>query len=141
MTGSAVGVVSLGLTVCQGIVKYYTAFKGQDEELDQAVEKASRLASLLEVLQPRLECHRDTHPVTVQRVEECLIGCYEAIKKLEELLSKCKQESQSEGFRDKLRTFRQRTLFPFKKETLQSLRCAVSDCQENVDTAMSILQM
>lgn len=141
VTGSAVGIISLSLTVCQGIVQYYTAFKGQDEEVDHIVEKTSRLTDLLEVLQPRLESYRETRPVTVPKVEECLIACYGAIKKLERILEKCNQESASDGFREKLRTFARRTLFPFRRKTLQSLRDAVSDCQANLDTAINILQI
>lgn len=141
VTGSAVGVVSLGLTVFHGIVEYYTAFKGQDEEIDSAVEKSSRLTDLLEALHPRLEEHRTAHPVTAQKIEDCILPCYSAIKRLEKILEKCKQESGSDGLNKKLRMAGKRAAFPFRRETLQGLKQEISDCEENLDTAMSILQM
>jgi hypothetical protein len=33
VAGSAVGVISLGLTVCQGLLTYYGQFKAYDEEI------------------------------------------------------------------------------------------------------------
>lgn len=141
VTGSAVGVVSLGLTVCQGLVKYYAAYKGQDEEVDQAVEKVSRLMDLLEVLQPRLENHRAPHPVTVDQAEKCVIACSGAITNLNKVLQRCRRENTPDGVRAKIQTFGQKTLFPFRRDTMQTMRKAVIECQRNVDTAINILQM
>lgn len=141
MAGSAVGVVSLGLTVCQGLVEYYTAYQGQDEELDQAIEKVFRIASLLEVLQPRLESHRAPFPVAVSQAEDCIIACSEPIHALQEFLQKYRQDNASENIPEKLRTFGRKALFPFRRGTLQSLRKMLAECQTNLGTAISILQM
>ncbi|KAH7052409.1 hypothetical protein B0J12DRAFT_699061 [Macrophomina phaseolina] len=141
VAGSAVGVVSLGLAVCQGLVTYYTAYKGQDDEVDRMVERTSCLTDLLERLQPCLEDHRAPHTVAVDGVERCVIACYGSIKKLEKVLLQCKKATASDGFRERVRTMGRKALFPFRRETLHELKQAVSECQDNLNTAISFLSI
>lgn len=72
VAGSAVGIVSLGLAVCQGIIGYYNAYKGQEDEVDEMLEKTSRLASILKLLKPHLDRHKVAHPQTIDQLMSCL---------------------------------------------------------------------
>lgn len=141
VAGSAVGVISLGISVCQGLVNYYSAFKGQDDEVGEIVGKVERLRDLLEVLQHRLSSPRHRYSVSVTKVEQNIVACAMSLKKLDETLSKCTQESTPDDLRHKLRATSRRMLYPFKQKTLQDLSATVSQCQSDLATAMHILQM
>lgn len=141
VAGSAVGVISLGISVCQGLVKYYSLFKGQDDEVGKMVGKVERLTCLLEALQHRLSSPRYRHSVSVEKVEQNIVACATSLTKLKDTLSKCTQESTADDLRHKLRTTSRRMLYPFKQKTLQDLSAAVSQCQSDLATAMQILQM
>ncbi|KAK7710109.1 hypothetical protein SLS57_008446 [Botryosphaeria dothidea] len=88
VAGSAVGIVSLGLAVCQGIIGYYNAYKGQEDEVDEMLEKTSRLASILKLLKPRLDRHKAAHPHTINQLMSCLASFDQAVAKLNTLIKK-----------------------------------------------------
>lgn len=135
MAGSAVGVISLGISVCQGITNYYSVFKGQDSEVDNMVGKVERLTKLLETLQHRLTKTRYEHSVSVESVEQNIVACAAALRNMNQILSKCEQDR--EGFK----VITRKMLYPFKQKTLQDLIASVSQCQRDLATAMQILQM
>jgi hypothetical protein len=41
--GTAVGIISLGLQVSQGLIKYYTHFKAHDKEIADTVSRSEAL--------------------------------------------------------------------------------------------------
>ncbi|KAK4075232.1 hypothetical protein Purlil1_12722 [Purpureocillium lilacinum] len=55
VAGSAVGLVSLAITVAQGLVGYYAGFRGQADHVAHMIKKLSRLLDLLESLRQGLE--------------------------------------------------------------------------------------
>lgn len=48
--GTAVGVVSLGIQVCQGLSSYYSAYKGRNSKIDNVYEKINGLTRVFVVL-------------------------------------------------------------------------------------------
>jgi hypothetical protein len=47
VAGTAVGIVSLGLQVSQGIIKYMQAIKGRKNEIQDSIQEVQRVVSLL----------------------------------------------------------------------------------------------
>lgn len=109
--------------------------------MDRVLENALRLKNILEVLSPLLERHGSVRLESVEKAKDCVFSCSGAIRKLEGILEKCKREAASDGFRERLRNFGRKALYPFRRETLQSLKDAVVDCQRILDTAINVLQM
>ncbi|KAF2136566.1 uncharacterized protein K452DRAFT_237282 [Aplosporella prunicola CBS 121167] len=141
VAGSAVGVISLGLTVCQGIVNYYSAFKGQDEEVSQTVDAATNLSNILKILQPRVTALKEQNQTTATQIETCIESCAGTLHKLQEVLRKCEATATSANMRDRFREYRKKALYPFRRDTIKSIKEHVTDAHANVQTALQVLGM
>ncbi|KAL1619081.1 hypothetical protein SLS54_006933 [Diplodia seriata] len=141
VASGAAGIVSLSITVCQGIVKYYTAYKGQDEEVSQALEHVLCLKGLLEILSPLLEQQSSVGPEAVEVANNCIFRCTGSLQKFERILKRCNQEAASNSVQEKFRHIGQKAIYPFKKETLKSLKDGVNDCRNDLNTAINVLQL
>ena len=51
---NVMAVVSLGLHICGGVVKYYSACKGYDKDVAAFVDRAEGLSNIIELLQHTL---------------------------------------------------------------------------------------
>ena len=51
VAGSAVGVISLAITTCQGVISYYDSWETQDQNISDAKRKIERLQSSLSALE------------------------------------------------------------------------------------------
>ena len=140
VASGVVGVVTLGITACQGVVSYYNSWETQDQSISDAKEKIERwqssLSALKEIL-PKMLCSS----TIVQRVEQCVLCCEEGTSRLEQFLVKCRKNPAPVSLRDKIRVCRQRAIFPFRESSLDSLRQVVQDLEGNLGTALQILQL
>lgn len=57
LAGTAIGVVSLGLSVCQGLISYYSTFRDCPRDAANMLEKLEGLKDVLEVLEGVLQSH------------------------------------------------------------------------------------
>jgi hypothetical protein len=85
VTESAVGVISLGLTVCQGLITYYGNFKAFHEQID-VTDQMAGLESVLKVLRHVLmnasvlsTC--ETAPSAAAAIDS-ILKCHEGLNKL-----------------------------------------------------------
>lgn len=98
VTGSAVGVISLGLTVCQGLLAYYGQFKAFHEQIDEVTDRMATLETILKALQHVLinasvlsTC--ETAPSAAAAIDS-ILKCHEGLNKLEECLKNAMRRSQ-----------------------------------------------
>ncbi|KAL2837119.1 hypothetical protein BJY01DRAFT_251635 [Aspergillus pseudoustus] len=144
ITGSAVGVISLGLTVCQGLLAYYGPFKSFHEEINEATSRIQSLSSLLTTLQdvisnsPTFHAHPPTEPI--QAAIQSIGSCNHGLQKLEKMLDKCRTSSQT-GKQSRTTNPLNRLLYPFRRETLVKLMDTVTWLQDNVNTSLLLLQI
>ncbi|KAL2862291.1 uncharacterized protein BJX67DRAFT_385786 [Aspergillus lucknowensis] len=144
ISGGVVGVVSLGITVCQGFQRYYGPWKSFDDEIQGFTAKLEGLLDTLRVLEGflspenELELPSESYKNLVSRH---LKACQKACSRLEEMLEKCKSSDTSAPFVRKHDCLRlKRAVYPFKKETLTSLSQIVSDLQDNLSLGLQLLQ-
>lgn len=64
VAGTAVGIISLGLTVCNTIVSYRCAYRAFDEDIENLKSKAESLGENLEILKGAIEYTRTAEPET-----------------------------------------------------------------------------
>jgi archaellum component FlaC len=142
VAGSAIGVVSLGITICQGLVSYYQDFKFQDEEIQTAIQSLEDLAQTLEHLRSVLT--RDSlvaiNKPLIDHIQQ-LSSVDNGIKKLEETVNQCGRLEHQKNIVGRLQTVTQRLLYPFKKETIRSLQHTVAELRDNVSAALQALQL
>ncbi|KAL3470051.1 hypothetical protein BJX99DRAFT_240167 [Aspergillus californicus] len=140
ITGSAVGVVSLGLTLCQGFLAYYGPYKSFHEDIDEILSRIRSLNALLNTLHKVVA---KSHPAPVTHLAtKNIVNCQQGLQKLEKMLDKCHKicppdREKSSGLKYQY----SRLLYPFRRETLMKLMDTVAWLQSNVDTALHVTEI
>jgi hypothetical protein len=144
ITGSAVGVVSLGLTICQGLLAYYGPYKSFYEDINEATSRVQSLNSLLATLNdiiansPSFRASPTTQPI--QAAIQNIQSCSHRLQKLDKMQIKCRT-SHPLGTPSRLDGHVNRLLYPFRQETLVKLMATVTWLQDNLNTSLLLLQM
>ncbi|KAM0707280.1 hypothetical protein Q7P35_005518 [Cladosporium inversicolor] len=139
VAGSAVGIASLGIEVCRGLLSYYDAWKGRDSDISSTYDMITDLGKTLTILKTALREEVDRE--RVGRVDTCVEGCEDALLKLDEKWRSLRNYGQPSGLRQKMRAGLQRTWYPFRKETLEALKASVTDVQGRLKLALQVLQL
>jgi hypothetical protein len=111
--GSAVGILSLGVQVAQGLVKHYSSFKAYDVDIARAIEHVERLYSTLAALEAplsRFELSNDSVP---ERVRISLNSCRQELSNLEDVVKKCAEVSVPHSISTRIQRVKTKTLYPF----------------------------
>ncbi|PIG84677.1 hypothetical protein AARAC_001975 [Aspergillus arachidicola] len=139
-----IGVLSLGITVCQGLAAYYGPFTQFDNETKALVQKAEGLTSTLkqlEALLKRLWNPLSSPPDEVHLVTQRIKDCQVELEGLSHSLAKCRGCDATTAIKKSDWYYARKALYPFKRGTLISLTGTVSDLQSNLDTALLILNL
>ena len=143
----AIGVISLGITVCQGLIDYYNAWNGQDEEIKQTLESIAALSKTLVLLRNALG-NRQLDRVSKTQLEENIKLCEAGIRALKKKLTKIQYDDTSLSGSTKtskvpgsVRRFYDRAKYPFKQSTIVKLREIVSETRANLQLAAAVLHL
>ena len=135
--GFAVGAVSLGIQVCQGLVSYYANYKSFDDDIDRIMNKLRGLEETLENLKNGITRFQSANAKEVEDVNKKILSCDDGIYRLQAVLDKCRASPSTNS----VHKFVLKTLYPFKKTTLYELDASVRDLQGNLDTGLLSLLM
>lgn len=138
--GTAVGIASFGIQICQGLISYYDAWKGYDSDISNAYESITDLSKILTLLISSLQ-KGNSENERAERVHTCLHSCVDALRHLEAELHSLRKHSTPEATRENVRSALQRSRYPFKKETLGKLKNNVVEVQERLKLALQVLQL
>jgi hypothetical protein len=138
--GTAVGIASVGIQVCQGLISYYGDWKGYFSDIRSTYDAITDLSKTLKLLESTLG-RGDLEKERAEQVDICLQRCEAALKELGETLRRLQEHIMPEGTREKLRSALQRSWYPFKKETLGEVKANVVDVQERLKFALQVLQL
>lgn len=132
LAGTAVGIISLGLQLCQGIVSYSEAWRGYDEEIQNTNNKAKALRTLLKTLRDTIEDLQETRPQVAADLEEKAMSMHSSIEKLRKIVERFKP-ARSEAFPEKVRAQLKKSVYYFQRDSLQ-------DMQNHLDQIQNVLQ-
>ncbi|KAF5236568.1 hypothetical protein FAUST_6482 [Fusarium austroamericanum] len=129
VSGTAVGIASLGIQVCQGLIKYLQAVNDRNEEIKDAVRDVKQVLSLLDNLNntlPNVSYRNGT-----SSIQTYIDNCNEKLTGLQTLLDGlCKAQSGSKITKRAVNAMRTIS-YPFQREKLiemrQSLRSVLND--------------
>ncbi|PVH79597.1 hypothetical protein DL98DRAFT_655347 [Cadophora sp. DSE1049] len=139
--GTAVGIISLGLQVSQGLITYYSHFKAHDEEIAYIVRKSQALQSLLQALDgPLRKAEAERGNVSMQ-VRCSVVACEAGLKRLLVAAEKYGISSIPATIEDKLRALRKRALYPFKRDNLDELNITLEELIRSLQLALDILNL
>ncbi len=140
----AAGVVSLGITACQGLVAYYGPFKAFSTETESFVTSVNGLSATLELLKSKL--NRLQNPLNpyvadeLQLVADRINDCEGTLQRLSQTLQKCQGYDPAGTITRRGKAFA-RAQYPFKRGTLVFLTQTVMGLQSNLDIALHALHL
>ena len=135
------GAISLGITVCQGLVWYYQGWSAWEDDVKSAVQDVEDVSKLLNILQGRLGKLSADQADIVSQAHIIAARLLVAVEQLEEIRDKCKAVPREDGEKHRTRNLLRRSLYPFKQSTLQGLRDAVKRTRESLTDLLQLLQM
>lgn len=138
--GAAVGITSLGIQVCQGLLAYYDDWKGYKQEITSTYESIDDLRGCLAQLLPFLQ-GTQLEEEKREKVKKSVRSCEDALDKLSKKLQKLQKHGKPEGLRQKAWAEVQRACYPFKASTLAKLRELVDDARNRLHLGLSALQL
>lgn len=139
--GTALSVVSFGLTACQGRVKYYRSWKDCPEDVDRTCADLERLMRTLQDIEQIIRNGELAAAAMVNRVEDNIILCRDGVQKLERRLGKIRKRLPPNTLGEKIRMQGRIALYPFRESTLAKLRENVSDLRANLDLTLKVLEL
>jgi hypothetical protein len=140
VAGSAVGIASLGIQICQGLLSYYDAWKSFNSDISSTYQSIDDLSRTLISLKASLS-NDDLDQEKKDRVKSCIHLCEGSLGKLSQKSQKLRKSGQPEGFRQNAWAELQRTWYPFRASTLAKLREIVAEAREQLKLAVQELQL
>ncbi|PGG95177.1 hypothetical protein AJ80_10005, partial [Polytolypa hystricis UAMH7299] len=137
--GSAVGIISLGIAVCDGLVRYYRSWKDCGGDVEAMLESIESLMGSFQCLGPCLESD-GLNKDLVKQVEASIKLSRNRVESLDRELEKLKREANP-NMRQKIHFQSRRLLYPFKQDTIRGLGERVSSLKGNVSIALEALQL
>jgi len=141
IAASAAGLLSLGITVAQSLVDFYSSYKHQKSDVAHTIEKLERLLDVLNRLRAQLEkraFRADEQPL-LDNIERSIRACEECIQELENECQKFKRDP-ADGIRATIRTAGRRLAYPLRESTLQKLDEDVDEILSSLSLALQLLQ-
>ena len=141
VASSAAGLVSLGLTICEGLLNFYASWKGAEDDIKSMYSSVEVLTKVFICLRNSIQQTRFSKDI-VAIVEESIATCKSGVEALKRKLSKINSVLQANyGWSHRLRSQFHRALYPFKESTIVKLKEICSDLQGNLTLALETLQM
>jgi hypothetical protein len=136
--GTALSIVSLGITVCDGVIAYCSALNDRKKDVRSIVERSTQLQGILQDLQTWLHDRPNLHRSKADRVTSCVQAC---VGHIDEILKMCANYSPlaATDIKSRLLHVKRGLQFPFQKETLQKLEYQIGACRENVKLVVMLL--
>ncbi|CAG8960230.1 hypothetical protein HYFRA_00012749 [Hymenoscyphus fraxineus] len=139
IAGSVVGIVSLGIQVCDGLIRYYSSWKDAPNKVKSMCQSVKSLEESLNRL--KLSIREDGEATQAEAgVQEGIISCKAGIDKLQQELNKV-QEIQGSSVWSKIHGQGRRLLYPFRDSTLSTLKEIIADIRENLSLAVELLHL
>lgn len=140
VAGTAVGIASLGVQVCQGLISYYHDWQSYHEDISTACDKVGSLERTFALLkeslgQPSLDANRSA------QVYSSLMSCKASLHGLEKRCTKLQTSGQPTSLRDRTVAVTKRTLYPFKASTLAKVSETVNDMLDQLSLAVQALNL
>ena len=139
VAGSAVGIISLGIQVCQGLTQYYGSWKDAPRDVAQMCTLVRNLEETLKVLKVTIK-NKGVATQAETRVQNIIAACTVSINKLQGELIRV-QEVKGASLWSKAHGQGRRLLYPFRESTLLKLMGFVAEIRENLSLAVDVLHL
>ncbi|KAJ5729904.1 uncharacterized protein N7483_004412 [Penicillium malachiteum] len=146
LVSSVAGVISLGLSVCQGLVTYSSHFKSFHDETGDVATKAKGLEIVLKAISDLIsnpDAFNRSSSIVAEKIKtasQCLLDCKQGLEKLKSSLDEVKRDSSS-GKSQKAKQYLERCLYPLRWGNLVGRVDTIEGLQSNLEMALSSLRI
>jgi len=140
VSSGVTSLVSLGISICQGILDYYSSWKDAESDVRRMYVSTEALSKTFMLLRLSIENKKFGRDV-VARVEESIDSCESGIEHLKKKLDKVKITAVDDGWKGKAKVQFRRTLYPFKESTLVKLKEITNELQNRLSLSIDVLQV
>ena len=141
VAGSAVGVISLGIQVCQGLLAYYDSWKGCHQDIENTSKSIASLTETLQLVSRVVKNKNGQGDPVEQQISSIVVRCLTGIEALSKELERFEKYPESADIRSKIKSHLRRLYYPFKESTLAKLRDWVQDVRDDLVPALAVLQV
>jgi hypothetical protein len=140
VAGTAVGIISLGIQTCKGIVWYIDTAKDAKEKAERLRREVEQLADILESLETTVTQAGLSSTSTLTVTHSGIAACASALEQIKERLGTHSSIGQSR-IKIRIQTIKERLSYPFKEGDLVYWKNALDHVQQHLQTALLALQM
>lgn len=140
ISSAAAGLVSLGLTVCQGLLDYYHSYKDAENQVAQMYASIEALTETFRLLESAIEPKVFSRG-SVQKIEQSISSAERGLQSLRKKLDKIRLIPLQSGWKAKGMAQLRRTVFPFKESTLAKLKELGIELRQDLSLALEVLQI
>jgi hypothetical protein len=134
------GLLSLGITVCKGILVYYDQYKGQRDDIDTMCASVERVGKTLLAISSLITGRKYTQSV-VDIVNSSIVACQQGLDDLSKKLGKIRTLPPDKSLDTTLANMKRKLMYPLRQSTLVKLREICDDLKENLGLALAALNM
>ncbi|KAH7165368.1 hypothetical protein EDB81DRAFT_779069 [Dactylonectria macrodidyma] len=141
VAGTAVGITSLGIQVCQGLISYLRSIKGKNEEISDGLRDIQNVVAIfysLNALLPKIDQQKCTASTAIRR---CLKESEDQLHDLQNLLIKLGAPQNSTSVKGKMREVGCSIIYPFHEGKLKSLRDTLQRLLHNLNLAIGVASL
>ncbi|KAK2054671.1 hypothetical protein LY76DRAFT_522066 [Colletotrichum caudatum] len=141
ITGTAAGLVLLGLQLHGEISKYLNAVKGRQKDLDRARRHHQALQMCMDALAAATSSSRGNNAQIDAALNTCILSCESELSALRALVDRLQGPSTPAGgaLSAKLREKGRQYAFPFHRESIIELEKTLESTNEVLQTALQTL--
>ncbi len=140
LSSGAAGLISLGITVCQGLLDYYRSWKDAEDRVAHMYASIEALTETFRLLDSAIQS-KVLSRNSVQRVEESIRSAERGLHSLRKKLDKVRPVPLQSGWKAKGMAQFRRTLYPFKESTLAKLKELGIELRQDLTLALEVLQI
>ena len=141
VASSAVGIISLGIQVCQGLVSYLQCIHGRHKEINSHLREVRSVISIFyslnEVLPRLAERQGADHAV----IQQCLLGCEEELANLQRLVLRLRGPEFQGDLKGKVKEAGRAVLYPFREGEMASIRRCLESLLGHLRLAISVASL
>jgi hypothetical protein len=141
IAGSAVGISSLGLHICQSLMSYLSTIEGREDEITNSLREVETLIPIFNALHEILPQVDTIWLVKSPVVRQCLSETETKLLELQEMLVKLRGPSVSAGVKGKFEGAARSLIYPFREAKLLSLRGTLRSLLDNLSMAIDITSL
>lgn len=140
--GTAIGVVSLGIQICDSITEYIHDFNTRDEQLGNVLRRAQHVKQLLDVLERLARDLASSQPEASHVLATQIVSCARELETLRDFVRGLAPTARPvDDLREKMRERAKKLTFPFSRADIEKLELRLEKASQTLSLAVDCLQL